>query len=365
MLKKKLSYLKLTTFAMLLITSLIANAVELGSTTVFSFSSQPLSVDVYLVSLAPDDITLLTVLPATADVYKQAGISMTPALSSLQAAITHLHDRPRVHLTSSQPVEGAYLNVFLELIIGDVRVVRPVTIWLGPAPLVDPASPAKIIAVNDSSLSAPIIATTSIFRSVQPTTTPSVTQYKMLSPSPRVEQLRTVIKVPANNRHHSDIAFKSIPDAISGKPVEPRPITAQLLPSKEDIAQHEHIVASNALGSASVEQEDKSVVLSALTLEMAAINKDIEGVIAAVIAPTVSLESTSVISVLAPAIPAESTVDIDMSLQNPTLLTAGSICLGASLSLLFIFLVWRRMTQRKPQLLSLAEQIVQLQKLFI
>ncbi len=131
-----------------------ATAAELGEAAVRSYIGQPLVVDIELVALAPDELQNLQIRMANPDVYRGANIGLHPALAGAHLSIMRREQGQFLHLTTTKPIEAAYVHVFFELIAGERRSVRGTTLWLvadpHPEPPPAPEAPAHVDAAHGS-----------------------------------------------------------------------------------------------------------------------------------------------------------------------------------------------------------------------
>jgi pilus assembly protein FimV len=136
-----------------------ARAAELGDLIVRSHIGQPLSADIELVMLAPDEADgLVQVRLAGPNIYQGANVRMHPALASLRTSVVKRDQRQFLHLTTLQPVDAELVHLFLELGTGNRTAVRSATVWLTPdqarATASSPA-PAPVAAIAVAPASAP------------------------------------------------------------------------------------------------------------------------------------------------------------------------------------------------------------------
>lgn len=110
-----------------------------------SYLGQPLVADIELGALA-DPAVPVTVRLAHADVYRGANIAMHPILGSLTMSVMRRDGRQFLHITSVKPVNSDYLHLFLDLVEGNRRNVRTVTLWLTPDPTPAPPAPRPLPA---------------------------------------------------------------------------------------------------------------------------------------------------------------------------------------------------------------------------
>ena len=125
-----------------------AFAAELGDISVQSHVGQPLSADIELTALAPDELQGLPVRLASANVYEGGGIGMDAALQTLAITQVERDGRRFVRLTTRQAINAGHVHVYLMLGNGSRGIVRLATVWLTPAPpapVVMPASAPKVV----------------------------------------------------------------------------------------------------------------------------------------------------------------------------------------------------------------------------
>lgn len=127
-----------------------AFAAELGEISVQSHVGQPLSADIELTALAPDELQGLPVRLASNNVYEGGGISMDAALQTLAISQVERDGRRFVHLVTRQAINAGHVHVYLMLGNGNRSVVRLATVWLAPAPplpapVAIPAPPPKVV----------------------------------------------------------------------------------------------------------------------------------------------------------------------------------------------------------------------------
>lgn len=127
-----------------------AFAAELGEISVQSHVGQPLSADIELTALAPDELQGLPVRLASNNVYEGGGISMDAALQTLAISQVERDGRRFVHLSTRQAINAGHVHVYLMLGNGSRGIVRLATVWLTPAPPVPapvpvPAPAPKVV----------------------------------------------------------------------------------------------------------------------------------------------------------------------------------------------------------------------------
>lgn len=124
----------LTAIAGSLLLATAAHAAELGDIAARSYIGQPLSADIELVQIAPDEAAGLQVRLAQENVYRGANISMNPALAGLHMVMVRRDGRQYLRVSTTRPIEADYLHLFLELSGAGRQEVRAATIWLQADP---------------------------------------------------------------------------------------------------------------------------------------------------------------------------------------------------------------------------------------
>ena len=119
-----------------------AFAAELGEISVQSFIGQPLSADIELTALAPDELQGIPVRLASGDVYQGGGIGMDAALQTLAISQVERGGRRFVHVGTRQAISAGHVHLYLVLGGGSQSNVRLATVWLTPAPPAPAPMPA-------------------------------------------------------------------------------------------------------------------------------------------------------------------------------------------------------------------------------
>lgn len=119
-----------------------ANAAELGDIAVRSYLNQPLTADIELVMLTPEEAAEgVPVRMAGANIYQGANVRMHPALAGARMSVQRKDQRLFVHIVTLQPVDAEVVHLYLELGSGSRAVVRAATLWLTPEPPGAPRPP--------------------------------------------------------------------------------------------------------------------------------------------------------------------------------------------------------------------------------
>jgi len=119
-----------------------AGAAELGDIAVRTYLNQPLTADIELVMLTPEEAAEgVPVRMAGANIYQGANVRMHPALAGARMSVQRKDQRLFVHLVTLQPVDAEVVHLYLELGTGSRAVVRAATLWLTPEPPGAPRPP--------------------------------------------------------------------------------------------------------------------------------------------------------------------------------------------------------------------------------
>ena len=110
-----------------------AHAAALGEITVNSALNAPLDAEIELLAASPDELGTVKVALAPAEAFTRAGIAREPILTQLKfAAVTGPDGRPRIKVSSRQPIREPLLHFVVELVGEQGRVQRSYTIFLDP-----------------------------------------------------------------------------------------------------------------------------------------------------------------------------------------------------------------------------------------
>ncbi|USX13118.1 hypothetical protein NHH88_26195 [Oxalobacteraceae bacterium OTU3CAMAD1] len=131
--------------ALLAPAGIVANAAELGDVSARSYIGQPLSADIELVALAPDEVNALQVRLARPDVFRGANITMNPALSSVRMSVVKRDQKQFLHVTTTRAIDADYVHMYVELSAAGRQDVRLATVWLQADPN-PPPPPAPVTA---------------------------------------------------------------------------------------------------------------------------------------------------------------------------------------------------------------------------
>ena len=130
--KFKKRALALAVASCLSLASVAAQAAGLGKLTIFSGLGQPLRAEMEI-SATPEELAGMTARLASADVFKQAGVEFSQALSGLRFDVEkRTSGKSVVKLTSARPVNDPFLDFLVELNWPTGRLVREYTFLLDP-----------------------------------------------------------------------------------------------------------------------------------------------------------------------------------------------------------------------------------------
>ncbi len=129
------SYALKTLGAAVLATMLVSNgyAAGLGRLTVLSALGQPLSAEIELTSVGKDEVGTLAVKLASAAAFKQANITLNPAVLAIKFVVEQSGGRQFIRVSSAQPINEPFVDLLLELQGANGVLVREYTFLLDPA----------------------------------------------------------------------------------------------------------------------------------------------------------------------------------------------------------------------------------------
>ena len=142
--------LSLTLLAAALAMPGMAASVGLGKLTLQSSLGQPLSAQIELTSVAPEELGSVTARIADSSVYRQNNLAYQGVLSRARVTMERLPSGDAIlKVTTSSSVVEPYLDLLIEVNWASGRVVRAYTFLLDPpgmpaAPAIDPVTPARV-----------------------------------------------------------------------------------------------------------------------------------------------------------------------------------------------------------------------------
>jgi pilus assembly protein FimV len=120
-----------------------AEALTLGKLTVLSSLGQPLVAEIEVPEISPEESNSIRVGMASAEAFKSAGLDYTSAVSQINVIGKRRADgRAILELRSSQPISAPYLDLVLEVIWNNGRMLRDYTVLLDP-----PATSAQALVI--------------------------------------------------------------------------------------------------------------------------------------------------------------------------------------------------------------------------
>lgn len=114
------------------------HAAGLGSLNVFSGLGQPLRAQIEL-KATPHELESLTAKIASAETFRQAGLSYSSVMPALRVAVERRGDAAVLRLTSDRPLNEPFVDLLLDLNWSSGRLIREYTFLLDPVPLDAPA----------------------------------------------------------------------------------------------------------------------------------------------------------------------------------------------------------------------------------
>jgi len=215
-----------------------AGAAGLGRLTVQSALGQPLQAEVEITALSREEATSVTARVAPPDAFRQAGLEYNPVVSSFRLAIGRRADgRPVLTITSTRPVNEAFVDLLVELNWASGRLLREYTFLLDPPELrmgktdaVDTAG-VRTPAVRAGAPAAPGTAPSTASAAPPPVPLPPVAPVAPATARARppaaieiqrgdtLASIAATVKPPAANLDQTIISlYRANPDAFFGSP---------------------------------------------------------------------------------------------------------------------------------------------------
>ena len=214
---------------------IVANAAELGDVSARSFIGQPLSADIELVALAPDEVNALQVRLARPDVFRGANITMNPALSSVRMSVVKRDQKQFLHVTTTRAIDAEYVHIYVELGAAGRQDVRLATVWLqaDPNPPPPPAPVASSVptpSVMTSADAERIAAQARAERAAAAPAAPAVRDRTRPAPLPSLHEsetgvpgaLKAAAAAAAPVRQTPTVAVRDLPSRIAEAMGTPR-----------------------------------------------------------------------------------------------------------------------------------------------
>lgn len=111
----------------------VGHAAGLGRLTIHSAIGQPLTADIELVSVRPEELSTLAARVASPEVYRNANITYSSALVGARATIQRRPSgAPYIRITSNRPLEEPYIDLLVELTWNTGKLVREYTALVDP-----------------------------------------------------------------------------------------------------------------------------------------------------------------------------------------------------------------------------------------
>lgn len=130
-----------------------AQAAELGDANVRSYIGQPLSAEIELTDLTPQDLAGLQVRLASPDVFQGANVTLNPALAGMNIAVVPRDQRRVLRISTSAPLQGEVVHLYFALTAGGKERVRGISLWLTP----DPNPPVRAAVPPPVVEAAPVV----------------------------------------------------------------------------------------------------------------------------------------------------------------------------------------------------------------
>lgn len=173
-------------------------AAGLGKLNMNSGLGEPLSAEVELLSVTPEELTTLEARIAPEEAYDVQGISRLGIHNNIKVELAkNINGSPVLKLRSSQPVSDPYLDVLIQVDWATGRLMREYTVLLDPPGYKDSINEASKTSISAPSTTsaAPVEAShpqPNAEKSNVPSTKTPSQQTKTSAPSDSAQQLMTV-----------------------------------------------------------------------------------------------------------------------------------------------------------------------------
>lgn len=135
---------------------LAADAATLGYQQIHSKAGEPLQIDIPVTNVSAAEADGLKVVLAPRQAFSQAGVTYSPALADVKLSLEKvLDDRYVIHITSTQPVDDAFLDAIIVLEWRSGRQSFIYTLFANSGNGKTPAAPVISPSVEPSGATAP------------------------------------------------------------------------------------------------------------------------------------------------------------------------------------------------------------------
>jgi pilus assembly protein FimV len=135
-------------------------ALGLGSAKVNSYLNQPLDVKVELISQNSDELQSITTGLASARDFELLGLKLNAISVPLEFEVISEGEKPFIHITSRLNVNDPVMQVLLEVVWANGRMLREYTLFLDP-PTLSSKAPAPVVTTVPAPVPAPAPEVTS------------------------------------------------------------------------------------------------------------------------------------------------------------------------------------------------------------
>lgn len=146
-------------------------ALGLGSAKVNSYLNQPLDVRVELISQSSEELQSITAGLASAKDFELLGLKLNSISVPLEFEIVTDGNKPYIHITSRLNIGDPVMQVLVEVVWANGRMLREYTLFLDP-PTLSSKAPAPAVAPKPVAPAAPVQAPV---QATSPASTPPVT----------------------------------------------------------------------------------------------------------------------------------------------------------------------------------------------
>lgn len=194
-------------------------ALGLGSAKVNSYLDQPLDVSVDLISQSGEELQSITAGLASARDFELLGLKLNSISVPLEFEVVAEGSEPYIHITSRLNIGNPVMQVLLEVVWANGRMLREYTLFLDPptfsskAPA--PAIKPKPVAAAPALAAAPVEVTAPTTVPAVPTPPATITPPKQLIPPPATEEATDASVLAPENEPESSPALQKQEDSIA------------------------------------------------------------------------------------------------------------------------------------------------------
>ncbi len=217
----------------------VANATGLGGIAVTSNLGQPLRAEIELVSVDKSDRASIAAKLASAEAFKTAGLDYPYALPKLKFDVVDRESRPRILITSLQPVNEPFVTLLVEVAWPSGKLLREYTFLLDPVGYNAPAQTPEVISpVAPLAVAEPVTAPVE-----PPMTAPLPAPVEIQAPSEAVPAAMETAPAASSPTATETVAASPV-ESEQAVPAESAPVAA--MPVQDGLSREESIPLEEA-----------------------------------------------------------------------------------------------------------------------